>query len=190
MAKRIAAFSGLAFRHRAGRLLSRLIANERGATTIEFAFVAAPLMALLMAIVVTSTVYFAQQGLETAAEATARVLMTGQAQSSGYSAAQLKQAACTALPPFLSCENLLVDVQSAATFSAVSTAAPTITYDSNGAVSNSFSYTPGNAGDIVVIRLMYIWKVPTGPLGFDVATLGNGKRLLITTSVAKTEPFL
>lgn len=175
--------------HRRQRV-SRLITDQRGATMIEFAFVAAPLMALLMANVVTSTVYFAQQGLETAAEATARVVMTGQAQSGGFSAAQLKQTACTALPPFLTCANLLVDVQSAGTFSGVGTAPPTITYDSNGNVSNNFAYTPGNAGDIVVIRLMYIWKVPTGPLGFNVATLGDGRRLLIATSVAKTEPFL
>ena len=176
-------------RHRARRLLPALCADERGATILEFAFVAAPLMALLMAILVTSTVYFAQQGLETATEATARVLMTGTAQSGSYSAAQFKQAACKALPPYMTCANLLIDVQSASSFSSISTAPPTITFDNNGNVTNSFSYSPGNAGDIVVIRLMYIWKVPTGPLGFNVATLGNGRRLLMATSVAKTEPF-
>ncbi|CAN5407388.1 pilus assembly protein [soil metagenome] len=166
-----------------------LLADQRGATIVEFAFVAAPLIALLMAILVTSTVYFAQEGLETATEATSRVLMTGQAQSGGYSATQFKQVACNALPSFMNCANLLVDVESASSFSAVNTAAPTITFDSHGNVSNSFAYTPGNAGDIVVIRLMYIWKVPTGPLGFNLATLGNGQRLLMATSVAKTEPF-
>jgi Flp pilus assembly protein TadG len=174
---------------RARRGARALIADQRGATILEFAFVAAPLMALLMAILVTSTVYFAQEGLETATEATSRVLMTGQAQSGGYSAAQFKQAACNALPPFMNCANLLVDVESANSFSAIDTAAPAITFDSHGNVSNNFAYTPGNAGDIVVIRLMYIWKVPTGPLGFNLATLGNGQRLLMATSVAKTEPF-
>ena len=171
------------------RSLRTLVADRRGATIIEFAFVAAPLMALLMAILVTSTVYFAQEGLETATEATARVVMTGTAQSGGYTASQFKQAACNALPSFMSCANLMVDVQSASSFGAINTAAPTITFDSHGNVSNSFAYVPGNAGDIVIIRLLYIWKVPTGPLGFNVATLGNGQRLLMTTSVAKTEPF-
>lgn len=166
-----------------------LIADQRGGTIIEFAFVAAPLMALLMAIVVTSTVYFAQAGLETATEAAARVLMTGTAQSGGFSAAQMKQAACKGLPPFMSCANLMVDVQSASSFSAINTSAPTLTFDKNGNVSNSFAYSPGNAGDIVIIRLLYIWKLPTGPLGFNLATLGNGQRLLMATSVAKTEPF-
>lgn len=166
-----------------------LIADHRGAAILEFAFVAAPLMALLMAILVTSTVYFAQQGLETATEATARVLMTGTAQSNGYSASQLKQAACNALPPYMKCSSLMVDVQSASSFSAISTAAPTITFDSHGNVSNNFSYTPGNSGDIVIIRLMYIWNLPTGPLGFNLATLGNGQRLLVSTSVARTELY-
>jgi Flp pilus assembly protein TadG len=143
----------------------------------------------LIAIVVTSTVYFAQAGLETATEAASRVLMTGTAQSGGFSASQMKQAACNGLPPFMSCANLMVDVQSAGSFSAINTATPTITFDSHGNVSNSFVYAPGNAGDIVIIRLLYIWKLPTGPLGFNLATLGNGQRLLMATSVAKTEPF-
>jgi Flp pilus assembly protein TadG len=61
------------FRAKGRRRTARaLIADQHGGTIIEFAFVAAPLMALLMAIVVTSTVYFAQAGLETATEATAR----------------------------------------------------------------------------------------------------------------------
>ena len=176
-------------RCRPPRAAGRLLADRRGTAILEFAFIAAPLMGLLLAIVVTSTVYFAQEGLETATEATARVVMTGAAQSAGLTASQFKTAACNALPPYMKCSSLMVDVQSAGSFSAISTAAPTITFDSNGNVTNSFVYNPGNAGDIVIIRLMYIWNLPTGPLGFNIATLGNGQRLLVATSVARTELY-
>ncbi len=36
---------------------------------------------------------------------------------------------------------------------------------------------------------MYVWDVQAGPLGFDLSTLSRGKRLLITTSVFKTENY-
>lgn len=171
------------------RAAHALVLDCRGAALVEFALVVTPLMALLVAIPVTSMVYFAQEGLETTSEAATRLLMTGTAQSAGYSASQFKTAVCQQLPPYMTCANLLVDVQSAGSFSAINTAAPTITFDNQGHISNTFSYRPGNSGDVVIIRLMYLWNVPTAPLGFNVATLGNGQRLLIATSVAKTELY-
>jgi hypothetical protein len=36
---------------------------------------------------------------------------------------------------------------------------------------------------------MYLWDTQKGPLGFDLSTLSGGKRLLIATSVFKTEPY-
>lgn len=37
--------------------------------------------------------------------------------------------------------------------------------------------------------MMYLWDTQKGPLGFDLSTLSGGKRLLIATSVFKTEPY-
>jgi hypothetical protein len=114
--------------------------------------------------------------------------MTGQAQSNSWSASQYKTHVCQTLPVFLSCSNLMIDVQTAASFSGAATDTPTITY-TNGAVSNSWSYTTGSAGDIVIVRVMYLWPITTGPLGFSLGNQAGNKRLLISTSVAKTEPY-
>ena len=66
---------------------------------------------------------------------------------------------------------------------------PTITY-SGGNVSNTWSYTTGSAGDIVIVRVMYLWPIATGPLGFNLGNQGSSnKRLLVATSVAKSEPY-
>ena len=183
-----------------GDILRYLRRESRGTAIIEFALVAAPLIALILAITETALVFFAQQALETGVEAAARTIITGQTQlsdatgsSSGMTAAQLQErfrtATCAALPPFLNCSGVMVDVQSYSTFSQVSTTLPTITYNSNGAVSNSWNYNLGGAGSIVIVRLMYIWPVPAGPLGFSLSNMGGNNRLLMSTSVAKSEAY-
>ncbi|MEA3027253.1 MAG: hypothetical protein QOF91_2538, partial [Alphaproteobacteria bacterium] len=69
---------------RAGkRLLARIgarrfIRQQDGATTVEFALVAAPFLAMVFAIMETAVVFFAGQTLETAGADSARLIMTGQ----------------------------------------------------------------------------------------------------------------
>ncbi|MBN8807359.1 MAG: pilus assembly protein [Sphingomonas sp.] len=175
-------------------------AQTRGSAAIQFAMVAAPFFALLIAGLEVSLVYFVQEGLETSVEAAARSVITGSAQkadstgaSTGMTQAQLqarfKQNACNALPAFMQCSNLYVDVRSAGSFSSLDTSMPTFTFGSNGQVTNTFSYNLGASGSIVLIRLMYIWPVRTAPLGFDISNLSNGQRLVVATSVAKIENY-
>lgn len=166
-----------------------LYRDTRGGVAIEFAFICAPLVALMLAILQTSMVFFAQQTLETTAEKSVRQLMTGQAQQASMSKAAFKASVCSKLPSFMSCSNVMVDVQTTTSFSSASTATPTLTYDASGNVNNSWSYTPGAAGSINIVRIMYVWDVSKGPLGFDLSTMSSGKRLLYATSVFKTEPY-
>jgi Flp pilus assembly protein TadG len=176
-------------RFRLANPLKRLRSEQRGAALIEFAFVVGPFMALLVAVLQTSLTYFAQQNLETTAEKSVRQLLTGSAQNSNMTQAQFKALACTNLPAFMKCANLIVDVQVASNFSSANIGVPTLTYDSNGNISNTWGYSPGVPGQITVARIMYIWDVSKGPLGFDLSTMSSGKRLLIATSVFKTEPY-
>jgi hypothetical protein len=126
--------------------------------------------------------------LETAGEAASRLVMTGQAQLGTWSQDQYKTKVCQQLPPFLSCSKLMVDVETAASFSSVNTSAPTITYDPVTHQPKT-AYQAGSAGDIVIVRLMYLWPVATGPLGFNLGNQAGNNRLLISTSVAQTEPY-
>ena len=181
------------------RSAGRCARDTRGATIIEFALVAAPFIALLMGSLQTSLIYFGQEALETAVEAAARSIITGTAQASdqtgvgqGMTSAQLqarfKQNACNALPTFMSCSNLLVDVESAQSWSGINTAMPTITYDGNGKPNNQLGYNMGAAGSIAMVRLIYIWPVEMAP-GLNLANAGSGRRTVVATSVAKVESF-
>src|SRR5581483_4308407 len=61
------------------RRLRTLGRDCRGGPIMEFALVAAPMVALMIATLETAFTYFAQDALETAAETAARSIMTGQA---------------------------------------------------------------------------------------------------------------
>ena len=63
---------------RAGR---RLLRRQDGAAAVEFGLVAAPFLALIFAIMETAIVFFAGQALETAVADSARLILTGQAQT-------------------------------------------------------------------------------------------------------------
>lgn len=171
------------------RDMRALVRERRGASVIEFAIVLAPVIALIVAIVQTALVFFAQQNLESSAERTARQLVTGSAQRASMTSTNFGKAACANLPAFMKCANLMIDVQNVSSFSAVSTAAPKLTFDANGNVTNAWAFSPGGPGSIVVMRMMYRLPVVPAPLGFDLSNMGNGQRLLIATSVFKTEPY-
>src|ERR1700704_1188384 len=77
------------------KALRRFRQCEDGATAVEFAMVATPFLALTFAIMETAFVFFAGQALETATADSSRLILTGQAQTQGYTQAQFKDAVCT-----------------------------------------------------------------------------------------------
>jgi Flp pilus assembly protein TadG len=174
-----------------GPAVRRFVLRQDAAAAVEFALVAAPFLALIFAIVETALVFFAGQTLEAAAADSARLIMTGQAQNAGYSKDDFKtQVVCNYLKSgigLFDCKNgVTVDVKSYAKFNAIDTALPIV----DGKLdTTNMAYTPGAAGDIVVVRLYYQWPVYVTLLGNDLSNLNGGRRLLVATSVFRNEPF-
>ena len=166
----------------------RLVRQQDGATTVEFALVAAPFMAMIFAIIETAVVFFAGQALETAGADSARLIMTGQAQTAGYTQAQFKSAVCAKIYGLFDCNGgLYVDVKTYTAFANVSTAMPV---DANGNLQTStFGYAPGTPGSIVVVRLIYQWPVYVSLLGLNLSDSAGNKRLLISTVAFRNEPY-
>jgi Flp pilus assembly protein TadG len=165
----------------------RLLRQEDGATAIEFGMVAAPFLALIFAIMETGIIFFAGQTLETAAADSARLIMTGQAQSRNLTAATFKTEVCNRIYALFDCAGgMKVDVRTFASFGAATAPRPV---DASGNFVDNFTYSPGAAGDIVVVRLMYQWPIYVSLLGFNLADISGGKRLLMATSVFRNEPF-
>lgn len=166
-----------------------LLRDCRGSALIEFAAVAGPFIALIFASLETSLVFFSQQMLDTSAETMSRQIMTGEEQKAGTTKAAFKQKVCGTLPDFMTCDRLLVNVEKVNAFESASTVAPVITFDKDGNVTNTTEFDPGNPGDIVIMQVLYRWPSVTGPLGFGLGNLPNGERLLVTTSIFKTEKY-
>ncbi len=169
--------------------MRRLIrCDEDGAAAIEFGLVAVPFLALVFAIIETSLVFFAGQVLETAAADSARLILTGQAQTLGLNQTTFKDAVCGNLHGVINCgAGLSIDVRSYTSFSNITLTNPV---DSNGNLINNFTYQPGGPGDIVVVRLMYQWPVYVSLLGLNgLSNMSSNNRLLISTVAFRNEPY-
>jgi Flp pilus assembly protein TadG len=159
-----------------------------GAAAVEFALVAAPFLALVLAIIQVGLIIYATQSLQTMAARAGRLILTGQVQTQNMTQSEFGQAVCGDATLF-ACSGLMVDVRTYNSFSGADTSMPTLNYDAHGNVSNAWQYNPGGPGDIVVMRLMYRWPVFMGPLGLNLSNLGDGYRLLMATSAFKNEPY-
>lgn len=170
---------------------TRFLPDRRGGVAVEFALVSIPLIAVLLGALQTAVVFFFDQALQTVTNNVARQVLVGSVQTQGLSKSQFQSLVCSAAQaqatPF-SCSGLIVDIQSASSFSNLNTAPLTLTYNSSGQATNT-SYSPGAQGSAVILRVMYQWPVFGGPLGIGLANQSNGTYLMVATSVFKTEPY-
>jgi Flp pilus assembly protein TadG len=170
-------------------VLRRFRRNRRGSAAVEFALVAPVFFALLFAIIETAIMFFASQVLETVTQNSARQILTGQAQGANYAAWNNFRdgVVCGQIPALLSCPNISVDVEKVPSSTNVTLANPV---DANGNFNAGvLGYNPGTSCDIVIVRLFYQWPLFVTGLGYNIANLSNGHRLLTATAAFRNEPY-
>jgi Flp pilus assembly pilin Flp len=169
--------------------LRRFRRNRHGSAAVEFALVAPVFFALLFAIIETAIIFFAGQVLETVTQDSSRLIMTGQAQIAAYKTADdfKTNVVCPRINVLFDCKNgISVDVQSYSQFSAVKIIPP---IDASLTFVAPNNYSPGGAGNIVVVRLFYQWPLFVTGLGYNISNLKNNMRLLTATAAFQNEPF-
>ena len=170
------------------------IGDSKGATAVEFALIATPFLAIIAALFQTFLVFFAQSVLENAVRQSSRQILTGQVQTQDASLSQtaamaaFHQIVCNNANVLFTCTGLMVDVQVANNWSSANTGMPTLTYGSNGNVTNTWQFNPGSAGDVVVVRVMYLWPVFFGKIAFNMANQANGSREIMASAAFQNEP--
>jgi Flp pilus assembly protein TadG len=170
--------------------IARFRAAQRGATAVEFALIAPAFLASLMAVFEVTLFLFAQQTLQTAAVSAGRLIMTGQAQNAGTTQTQFaSNDVCPLVQALFTCSNLMINVQNYSSYSAATTAAPTLTYNAQGQVTNTFTYSPGSPGDVMVVQLIYQWPIIGGPFGYVLSNLGNGTTEMMGVTAFRIEPY-
>ncbi|MGA7023595.1 MAG: TadE/TadG family type IV pilus assembly protein [Pseudolabrys sp.] len=178
--------SGFIRRLLPSRLVRRFVRQQDGSAAVEFGMVAVTFLGLTFAILETALVFFAGQTLETAVTDSARLIMTGQAQTGGWSKEDFKNAVCTQVYGLFDCAvQMYVDVKTYTSFAAI-TQTPPVT---NGQLDPlKVSYSPGGVGDIEVVTLYYAWPIYVSLLGNNLADMGSN-RLLVATAVFRNEPY-
>ncbi len=177
------------------KLLRRFRRDRRGVTAVEFALVAPVFFVLLFAIIETALIFFAGQVLETITQDSARLVLTGQAQSGSLSPQDFKNAVCAHKLSFIfDCKGISVDVRSYPQANVIKIPNQ---IGSGGAFIDDMKYCPGQGGNFVVARLFYQWPVIVTKmlnfgdvLGYDPSNLNGSKRLLSAIAVFRNEPFL
>jgi Flp pilus assembly protein TadG len=169
-------------------LTRRFIRQQDGAAAVEFGLIVAPFLALLFAVIETSIVFFAGQTLETATGDSARMIMTGQAQTGNLDKAKFKDEVCKRIYALFDCAGgVHIDVRQYSSFSAADFTKP-LDKDGNLDTSN-FKYEPGGAGCIVVVRVFYQWPIYLSLMGFNLADMSGNKRLISAAAAFRNEPY-
>jgi Flp pilus assembly protein TadG len=167
--------------------VARLYRCRRGATAVEFALIAVPFFALLIAICQTGLIFLAQEELQTATSQAARLILTGQAQKQGLSAGQFQQDVCGNVAAMLTCSGIYVNVQKFSSFQGMTPLNPV---QSGNFDSAALSFQTGGPGDIVLVQTFYQWPVLPGLLGLNLSNMNGNNLLLVGTAVFRNEPYL
>lgn len=160
------------------RRLRRLRRDRRGATLVEFSLIALPSLVLLFGTFEIGFIYWANQELENATGAAARLVRTGQAQARNLNQAQLKAEVCSRTAVLVQCQSRLrLDVRSAPSFDGITPPQP---LDGSGALKadGDFAYAPGAGNDVVLVSAFFDWKL-----------LLSGTTLIRAATPARNEPF-
>ena len=168
--------------------LRRFARARRGSAAVEFAFVAAPFVALVFAIIELGLVFLVQTSLDNAISDTARLIRTGELQASSGTATTFKAAICDNMSWLGNgcASNLNIDVRVFTSFAGQTPPNPAA---SGTFVTTGLTFSPGVGRDIVLVRGFYQWDLITPLLNDGLVNLGGSKRLITSTVTFRNEPF-
>lgn len=159
-----------------------------GAAAIEFALVGSAFMLMLLACFEFGYMLFVQSVLDNAARDAARLVRTGQAQNSSNPTSTFSTLLCSEVGTLIGCGSIVYQAQVFNDWTDAQTAVNTpASRDANGNfVSAGFS--PGTAGQILVVTVTYNYPFVTPWIGGLVGG-GTKSALLTSTVVFQNEPY-
>jgi Flp pilus assembly protein TadG len=163
--------------------------SDDGVTAIEFAFVGAPFLYLLVVIFETGIMLFSEYVVEAGVTNTARMIRTGEVKMTGISASQFKELVCGRLNAYLDCaDNLFIDVRKFPDFAAITLPPATSGGELSTAVTTGAKFDVGCPGNVVVVRAYYTWHLFVPGIS-QLANLSGDRRLLTSGAAFRNEPY-
>ena len=168
-------------------ILRRFGRETRGATAVEIAFVAGPLLLLVLATLEIALLFFAGSVIENAVAETARDIRTGRLQTEGGTEATFRASVCERVGVIADCGKLAIDVRTFEDFSSADFSDPR---GGDGEIDDSgFTFAPGGPGDVVVVRAFYPWQIITPSLGLGLSNMSGNRRMIAAATAFRNEPF-
>lgn len=167
--------------------------GERGTTAVEFALIAGPFIAALLATMEIAMVMWTSEALETAVAKASRKVYTGEFQSDTSNAslsnaqlqAKLQAAICNEASVLITCSAIAVDVRTFSSFG--SAAAPSPVSAQNTYNTSSYGYQSIGSSQIGIVTASMEYKTFFPALSGQ--TLANGNRAIVATAAFRTEPY-
>ncbi|MGJ3231051.1 MAG: TadE/TadG family type IV pilus assembly protein [Oceanicaulis sp.] len=174
-------------RRYAPRTALRFARDRDGSAAVEFALVATPFFFLLFGIIEVALIFFATAVIEDAVAEAARDIRTGELQTAGQTEADFRAVICERINTIADCGRLRVDVRTFENFTGADMGAPI--GDDGELEDDGFTFEPGEAGDVVVVRVFYDWQL-LGP-GFlnGLSNMSGNRRLISAATAFRNEPF-
>ncbi len=162
--------------------------DASGAAAIEFALVGSSFMLMLLASFEFGYMLFVQSVLDNAARDAARLIRTGQVQTSANPTSTFQTLLCNDVGSLIGCGNIIYQSLVFNDWTSAQTAVNTPpTRNANGTyVSSGFS--PGTQGQIVAVTVTYNYPFFTPWIGGLVGG-SSSTALLMSTVVFQNEPY-
>ena len=94
---------------------------------------------------------------------------------------------CQRVEVIADCDRLSFDVQVFDGFNGIDQSSP---IQEDGSLdTSSFGWDPGGAGDIVLVRVFYRWRLITPNMGRALSNMRDNQRLITSATVFRNEPY-
>ncbi|TWB47967.1 Flp pilus assembly protein TadG [Rhizobium sp. ERR 922] len=151
--------------------LRELVRSRDGTAAIEFALLAIPYFLIVFAIIETFVAFTAEQVVSNAVDTLSRQIRTGQITAANTTSQQFRQAFCNQISVLITCSstevqtpaNLYLDVESYSSFASMPTTIPrkSSTDPYSDLSTTGFTFTPGGAKSLNMVRAYYRWQIIT-----------------------------
>jgi Flp pilus assembly protein TadG len=162
--------------------------DASGVAAIEFALVGASFMVMLLASFEFGYMLFVQSALDNAARDAARLIRTGQAQTSSNPTGTFQTLLCSDVGSLIGCSNIIYQAQAFNAWSDAQTAMNTPGARTSSGTFVSAGFNPGSQGQVLVVTVTYNYPFFTPWIAGLVGGSTNSA-LLMSTVVFQNEPY-
>lgn len=169
-----------------GTFFRQWLRGKEGVTAVEFSMVGVPFVLMTIGIIELALMFTAQSLLHESTFTAARLIRTGQVQQAGGNEEMFREAICNFAAVMIPCNRIQFQVREMPDFA--SAGEEELELDEEGNLTDT-PFDPGGASSVVLIRVVYNYRLRTPLMGSFFANRADNRRTMMSTMVLQTEPY-